>query len=145
MKRNQWAAVLLAVLLFCSGAVSGLLAERYFAASVVNAKTSEDFRQQYTSEMKTKLKLTPAQLNQLEVILDETKAQYKTVREQYRPEMLKIKAAQLGRVKSILTPEQVPAYEQLIADRERRFKEQEERDRVAEEKREAAHRAHLGR
>ncbi len=144
MKRNQWTAALFAVLLFGLGVLSGVLIEHYFSKGVVNAKTAEDYRQHYVAEMKSQLRLTPKQVGQLEVILDDTKAKYRAVRDQSRPAMLKIKEEQINRVKSILTPGQVPGYERLVADRERRYKEQEERDRAEEMKREAAHRAQAG-
>jgi hypothetical protein len=138
MRRNQWAAAVLAVLLFCCGAAVGALGERYYNARVVNA----DSKQPYVSEMRSRLKLTPAQVNELETILDETKAQYKAVRDSYRPAMLKIRQAHIARVKSILTPAQIPIYEQLVAERERRAKEQEERERQQEQKRAAARQQH---
>jgi regulator of protease activity HflC (stomatin/prohibitin superfamily) len=141
MKRNQWAAALLPILLFLSGAVVGALAHRYYAETVVSARTAEDFRQHYVSEMKSKLNLTPEQVSQLEKILDETKARYKAVRDEYHPAMLKIKNEQISRVKAILTPEQVPVYEQLVAERERRATEQEARERKQEQEREARRRA----
>ena len=144
MTRNRWTAVLFAVLLFGCGVVCGVLGQRYLSATVVNARTAEDFRHRYVSEMKFKLKLTSDQINRLEVILDETKAQYKAVRDESRPAMLKIKEEQIRRVESILTPEQVPAYQKLVAERERKYREQEERDRQADLKQEAAHRAHAG-
>ncbi len=138
MKRNQWAAILVAVLLFVCGAAVGALGDRYYTATVVNAK-SEGSKQHYVSEMESRLKLSPAQVSQLETILDDTKAKYKAVRDSYHPAMLKIKAEHISRVKSILTPEQVPVYEQLVAERERRARDQEERDRLEEQKRAAAH------
>lgn len=144
MKRNQGAAFLFAVLLFGSGVFAGVLGQRYFGASVVSARTAEDFRQHYMAEMKSRLKLSAGQVSRLDLILDETKAKYKTVRDQCRPEMVKIKDEQIDRVKSILTPAQVPAYEQLVAERERRFKEQEERERRSDLAREAADRARVG-
>ncbi len=134
MKRNQWSAVFLAVLLFCCGVAVGALAHRYYSATVVNAK-GEDLRQHYVSEMQSRLGLTSAQVGQLETILDDTKAKTRAVRDQYRPEMLKIKQEQISRVKSILTSRQIPAYEQLVAERERRFRQQEEHDRREEQKR----------
>lgn len=142
MKRNQWTAALFAVLLFAAGIVVGALGHRYYAATVVNAKTAETFRQHYVSEMRSKLKLTPAQVSQLETILDDTKAHFKAVRDSYRPEMLKIRQEQISRVKSILTPQQAPIYDQMVADHERRAREQEQRDRQEEQHREAAHKAH---
>ena len=138
MKRNQWTAALLAVLLFGCGILVGALGHRYYAATTVSAKTAEDFRHHYVSEMQSRLKLTPNQVSQLEAILDDTKTKYKAIREAYHPAMLKIKNEQIARVKSILTPEQVPAYEQLVAEREQRFRQQEERDREEEQKRATA-------
>jgi cell division protein FtsB len=144
MKRNQWLALALGVLLFVCGLMAGVLGDRYLSMLKVNAKTAEDFRHQYTHEMRTRLKLTPAQVRELDVILDETKAKYKAVRDRYRPEMVKIKDEQIERVKSILTPEQKPEYDRLVAEREQRFHEQEERDRKADEKSAAEHRAAAG-
>ena len=115
MKRNQWTAALLAVLLFGCGILVGALGERFYAASSVSAKTAEDFRHHYISEMESRLKLTPAQVSQLETILDDTKAKYKVIRDASHPAMLKIKNEQIARVKSILTPQQIPAYEQLVS------------------------------
>jgi hypothetical protein len=129
MKRNQWAAVFVAVLLFVCGLLVGVLAQRYYAATSVSAKSSENSRQHYLSEMKAKLHLTDAQVGQLETIMDETKARYKAVRDSYRPAMVKIKEEHVQRVKSILTAQQVPVYQQLVAERERRAKEQEDQDR----------------
>lgn len=141
MKRNQWAAAFLSLLLFLSGVAVGVLAHRYYAATVVSAKTAADFRERYVSEMQSRLKLTPAQVDQLETILDETKAQYKAVRDQYHPAMLKIRNEQISRVKAILTPQQAPVYEQLVAERERRASEQEARDRKQEQEQEARRKA----
>ncbi len=142
MKRNQLLAALFAVLLFCAGAAVGALGHRYYTATVVNAKTADDFRHHYISEMRATLKLTPAQVGRLETILDETKAKYKTVRDSYHPQMVKIKQEHTAQVKSILTPEQIPIYEQMVADHERHAREQEERDRQDEARREAAHKTH---
>jgi hypothetical protein len=136
MKRNQWRAALFTILLFIAGAVVGVLGHTYYAATVV--KGAEGFRHRYISEMQSKLKLTAAQISQLETILDETKAQYKAVRDSYHPAMLKIKNEQIDRVKSILTSQQLPIYEQMVADHERRAREQDERDRQEEQRRDAA-------
>ncbi|MDQ2843935.1 MAG: hypothetical protein M3Y72_23435 [Acidobacteriota bacterium] len=141
MRRNQWAALFFALLLFGSGFAAGILTQRYVSGSVVSAKTAEDFRHHYIAEMKSKLGLSAQQVSDLEKILDDTKAKYKAVRDQSRPAMLKIKEEQIDRVKSILTASQVPIYESLVAERERRYKEEEERDRQAQAKRTAEHQA----
>jgi hypothetical protein len=139
MTRNsQGIAWLLAVLLFSSGALVGALTHRYVVSnSVVNA--SDVMRKRYVDEMQTRLSLTPAQVNQLQAILDDTKAKYKAVRDAYRPAMLEVKGQQIQRVKSILTTRQVPIYEQLLADREKRSQEEEERDKKREQQQAASH------
>lgn len=134
MKRHQWTAALVAVLLFCCGAAVGALAHRYYASTTVSAKTAEDFRHHYVSEMRSKLSLTPTQVTQLETILDETKRKFKAVRDSYHPAMLKIKEEQISRVKSILTPQQIPMYERLVAEREQRMRAEEDREHRQEQK-----------
>src|SRR3982751_558057 len=101
MRRHQWSPAFVALLIFCLGVTVGVLGQRYYNQTVVSAKNpSEDFRQRYISEMRTKLKLTSTQVDQLETILDETKAKYKKVREQYHPAMLEVRREQIDRVKS---------------------------------------------
>lgn len=128
MQRNQLTAAGFAGLLFVGGTAVGALGHRYYAASAVSA-SSDVARHRYVQEMKDRLKLTPAQLTQLETIMHETKAKTRAVRDTYHPQMLKIKQEHVERVKSILTPEQIPAYEKLVAEREQRSREQEEHDR----------------
>lgn len=140
MKRSQSTALIFAFLLFACGVAIGALGHRYYASSIVMAKSAEDYRHRYVSEMQNKLKLTPKQVVQLQVILDETKAKARSVREQYRPAALSVKEEQVRRVKSILNAEQVPSYERLVAERERHFREAEERDRQQDEKESARHR-----
>ena len=135
MKRNQWAALLLASLLFVGGAAIGALADHYYTRTVNPKPFAEDFRRHYISETRQRVKLTPAQVSQLEQILDDTKEKVRAVREASHPAMLKIREEQIARVKAILTPEQVPAYEQLVAERERHAREQEDHDRHEERQR----------
>lgn len=136
IKRNQWTAILLAISLFGCGVVAGSLGHRYYSETVMAAKPSAaDFRQQYMAEMKSKLRLSDAQVDQLQTILDETKEKAKAVRDRVHPEMVRIKEEQISRVKSILSPQQVTAYERLVADRERRGRAMEDRDRQDDRRR----------
>lgn len=135
IRRNQWTAALLAFSLFACGVAAGALGHRYYSESVVAAKSpAADARQQYLSEMNSKLHLSATQLDQLQTILDETKAKTRAVRERVHPEMVRIKQEQISRVKSILTPQQVGPYEQLVSDRERRARAAEDRDRMNDRK-----------
>lgn len=137
-RSNRGIAWLLGVLLFLTGVGVGALAHRYFVASSVVA-ASDVMRKRYVDEMQNRLSLTPSQVNQLQSILDDTKAKYKAVRDAYRPAMIEVKEQQVRRVRSILTTRQVPIYEQLLADREKQSQEQEEREKKREQQESAAH------
>jgi len=128
MQRNQLAAAGFAAILFAGGAAVGALGHRYYAATSVIA-SSDVARHRYIQEMQDRLKLTPTQVTQLETIMHETKAKTRAVRDAYHPQMLKIKQEHIERIKAILTPQQIPAYEKLVAEREQRSREQEEHDR----------------
>ncbi len=146
MKRNQWAAALFALVLFCCGIAVGVLADRYYTSNVVMAKaqpSAADFRRHYVAEMRSRLNLTPEQVEQLQKILDETKAKFQAVRDKDRPEMERIHNEQISRVKSILTARQIPIYEELVREHEREHeqhvREQQQREREEEQKEHAMH------
>jgi Spy/CpxP family protein refolding chaperone len=136
MRRNQWAAALFALIIFCCGIAVGVLADRYYDTEVVVAKTTpaENFRKHYVSQMRSRLDLTPAQVAQLETILDDTKAKYKDLRDKYRPQVAEIKNGQIERVKSILNPHQVPIYEQMVKEHEQHAQEEQQREHLEEHK-----------
>jgi len=141
MNTNQVKAALFAVLLFAFGAMVGGLGHRYYAATVVSAKapTAEDWRSKYVNEMQSKLKLNQHQVDELQVILDETKAKFRAARESHHPEMVRIKDDQLTKVKAMLSPEQAKQYEAMVAEREQHAKEQDEHDRQEEARQREMH------
>ncbi len=141
MRREKWTGVALATLLFFGGAAVGVLANRYYTMTTVIAKTSETYRHRYVDEMESKLKLTTTQVKQLEAIMDDTKAKYKAVRDSYRPAILQVKQDHVELVKSILTAQQIPGYEKLLSERERRAREQDEKERRDEQRRAAERKA----
>lgn len=139
MNTNRTKAAFLSLLLFGLGAVVGALGHRYYAATTVAANTAQDFRQKYVSEMKKSLKLNDHQVAELQVILDDTKAKFKAMRETQHSEMVQIKDDQLAKVKSILSQQQAGQYEAMVAEREQRAKEQEERDRQEDQRQRDLH------
>jgi Spy/CpxP family protein refolding chaperone len=130
MQRNQLAAGGFAALLFLGGVATGALGHRFFAPVPVIA-APDAARRRYVREMQDRLKLTPAQVTQLETIMHETKVKTKTVRDSIHPQILEIKHEHIARIRAILTPEQIPAYEKLVAEREQRSREMDEHDRNA--------------
>lgn len=123
--------------LFVSGMAVGALSHRYYVQDVVAAKaptrrTPEQYRRAYLAEMKTRLNLSEEQAAQLEVVLDDTGAKFRALREQQRPMMDAIQAEQTARVNSLLTAEQQVEFEKMRLEREQRRKAEDAR-RHAEE------------
>jgi hypothetical protein len=125
MARPQLNAIISAVLLFACGVAVGVSAQRYFQ-NEVRAANSDDWRAKYLEEMRTRVHVDSHQLEQLDLILDETGRQYRDMHERNKPELLEIKQGQIARVKSILSADQIQLYEKLLAEREQRQKEQDD-------------------
>ncbi len=141
MNTNKLKAALLALLLFGIGTAFGALAHRYWVTASVVAKSSgsDDYRSKYVSDMQSRLKLSPHQVDQLQVILDETKDKVKAVHDVYHPQIVQIKNAQIEKVKAILSSEQAKTYQVMVAEHEQHAKEQEARDRQEEIRQREAH------
>jgi hypothetical protein len=112
-------------LVFVSGIVLGGLGHRYFSLREVEASrprrpSMEEMRKMYLQEMKDRLNLSSKQLDDLRVVLDQTDAKYKEVREKYRPEMQAIQDEQVTRINSLLSAEQQQEYAKLRKEREER-------------------------
>jgi Spy/CpxP family protein refolding chaperone len=127
MQLSRLTAVFYLTLVFGAGIAVGALGHRYYAASPVNATAArpnpEQYRQRYMDEMKTRLGLSPEQAAKLEAILDETRARFKEHSERMRPEVMRIRAEQVEKVRAILNDAQREEYEKMRAERDSRERE----------------------
>ena len=103
----------------------GAFATRLVLAKAVSAKppvrpTPEEWRREYTSEMQTRLSLTPDQMTKLNVVLDETGSKVHTEHERHNQEMKTIHDEQVAKTRGLLNDTQLPQYEQLRKEREER-------------------------
>ena len=119
------------LLVFGSGAVVGALGYRTYnppAARTSNTPAQPgEWRKQYMEESKARLDLTEDQVSKLKAIMDETDARFRQAREKENQEIRQIRDEHIARVRMILTPEQLPKYVQLHAEREARSKDQGKR------------------
>jgi len=130
MKRSNLSLLLSLILVFGSGVVAGALGHRYYSLNTARAsnprpRTPEEFRQAYLNEMKTRLKLSEAQTQKLDEILDETRNKFRDLREKQRPEMKAIQDDQRAQINAMLTPAQQTEYDRMVKEREERKKAQE--------------------
>jgi hypothetical protein len=123
MKRSSLSVVLSLLLVFGSGIAVGILGYRYYESTTVKAnsdrpRTPDDYRKAYLEEMGKRLTLTQVQKEQLNQILDDTRAKYRQVRESHKPEMKAIQDEEVEKVNAMLTPPQRAEYAKMRAERE---------------------------
>lgn len=126
MNRTQSSLALALLLVFTSGiAVGGFGYHLYTAKSVeaISARSPEQLRKDYVSEMKQKLKMTDSQISQMNVVLDQTRLQFKEVRDRMKPDMNRIKSEQIEKINSFLSPDQLKDYEKLRVERDLKAKQ----------------------
>lgn len=133
MSKSKLSAFLTLLLVFASGAVLGAVAHRlYVVDAVVSPATKrpspEEFRKRQVNEMRDRVKLDDAQVASLNQILDQTKAAFDQTHKQYNAANRAIWDEQRNRVRAILRPEQVPLFDQVMAEHDAARK-QHERDR----------------
>ena len=114
-------------LVFVSGGVLGVFGDRLYTVTTVtkakNAKPSpEEFRRGYLGFMQKRLNLTEPQVNQLGLILDETRARMNEVHDRTIPEQQEIQKSQSEKIRALLSPAQQSEYDVVVKERRERMK-----------------------
>jgi Spy/CpxP family protein refolding chaperone len=130
MTRKNLPIAFYLLLVFVSGSVVGALGYRTYNPPTARGSASpspSEWRQNYIDESRSRLSLTDDQVAKLTAILDQTDARFREVHENANQLIRQIKEEHMARVRMILTPEQLPKYDQLHAEREARDKEHNKR------------------
>ena len=124
MKLTRWTVALYMALVFACGGVVGAFAHRLYTVSGVSANAAqrnpEEFRKRYMADMKARLQLTDDQAAKLSVVMDDTRARFRDVREKFEPEMQKIREDQRQKIGDLLSPSQQAEWQKLMQERQRR-------------------------
>jgi predicted thioredoxin/glutaredoxin len=141
MKLSRATIALYVGLVFASGGVLGFFANRLYSATTgtgwsfitktasakTNPPTPEEFRKWLTGEYQKRLQLTDTQVQQMEVILDESQAQVKSIHAQMDPQLDAVRANQVTRMNLMLTPSQQTEYEKMRKERQERQKQERQK------------------
>lgn len=127
MRLSRAAIALYLGVVFASGGALGFFANRlytnYSSPPRQASKNPQEFRKGLVEFYKTRLQLTDDQFQKLQLILDDTNAQYqaefKKEREAIRPDLNRIHQEQVDRINQMLTPSQQEQYKKILQDRER--------------------------
>lgn len=121
MKLSRATIALYVGLVFACGGVLGFFANRLYSASTADAQknppTPEQVRKYVINLYTTRLHLTTDQVQQMNLILDESGALIKAVHARMDPEIEAVRQNQITRMNLMLTPEQQPEYEKLRQER----------------------------
>jgi hypothetical protein len=132
MKKSSITVTASMLAVFASGAVVGALGHNLYTVRTVAARenaqhkdTPEEWRRKYMAELTNRLKLDHTQVVQVNTILDETRDQYRAVKDRVKPEMEAIHKHQVARVSELLSPQQKTDYDNFREERDRARKEAE--------------------
>src|ERR1700689_4223494 len=116
MKLSRATIVLYVGLVFVSGTVLWVFANRLYSASTVSASkaaaatknppTPEEFRKWLTGYYQKRLELNADQVQKMNLMLDESQAQVKAIHAQMDPQLDAVRANQVTRMSLMLTPTQ---------------------------------------
>lgn len=124
MKLTRSAIILYVGLIFASGAVLGVFGNRLYNASTASAKeiktppSPDEFRKRVVAEYQRRLQLTDAQVQKVNLILDETQAQFNEIHSKTVPELQAVHQGQIDRINKMLTPAQQTEYETMRKERQ---------------------------
>src|SRR6516162_5979849 len=126
MPKSKWSAGLYLSLVFLSGALVGSLSYRLYSVNSVSAITGgapkvspAEFRKVYIESIRGKVHLDDKQVDQVNQILDETRAQFDQARAKSHAEMQAIYNQQVDKITGILRDDQQPAFAEFRAEREK--------------------------
>jgi hypothetical protein len=125
MKRWNLPIAVYLFLVFVSGAVVGALGYRVYsppAARSAPRVSPEEWRRQYLNELQTRVNLTADQMQKVNAILDDTDARFNQAHDQHHQAVEQIREDHRAKLRAIMTPEQLPKYEQFRAEKEARMK-----------------------
>jgi len=127
-KKRGEAAVLVLVV-FLLGALLGgvgnhVWGERVWGKQIINTQPT---RNEIVGELTRDLQLTPDQQKQLGSIVDDTRAQWRTLYTTIEPQHEQIRQQSRDRIRAILTPDQKPKFEEFMhrIDEQRKKDEQQ--------------------
>jgi uncharacterized membrane protein len=128
MKRWTIPIALYMFVVFLSGSVLGALGYRLYSPPSTQSGTSgrklspEEWRRKNMEEMRQKLNLTPDQVEKLNAVYDETHNRFEAAHDIHSQVVKQIREEHVAKIRSLLTADQLPKFEQLRAEREQRDK-----------------------
>lgn len=128
MKRPTLSLFVYLLLVFASGAVVGVLGQRFYSVRTAAPqrpprKSAEEYRRHLMDEMRTRLKLRPEQEQGVNAVLDVTREQWRQLDEQGKALREKLQQDHAKRMHAILDADQSVEYDKMRKERDERRKQ----------------------
>ncbi|HZU25387.1 MAG TPA: hypothetical protein VFA04_07685 [Bryobacteraceae bacterium] len=123
--RSTPSIALYLLLVFASGILVGVFGYRLYTvnavrATSVGADSQQARRDRFVSELKQRLGLSPEQVRNLNVILDQGRARFKEIHSRIDPEMAALRREQDSRIRGLLNSRQSTEFDRWKAEREKK-------------------------
>jgi len=125
---KRWKTILSVLMVFVLGAVAGALVTHGIYQQRIErilADEPKSMREFIVQRLSHELHLDAAQVEQLRIIVKDTRAEMRNVRRQFRPQIEEILARSQDKVRAILRPEQLEKYEMIVAKHKKRREHEE--------------------
>ncbi|HVW86356.1 MAG TPA: hypothetical protein VHB50_16830 [Bryobacteraceae bacterium] len=123
MPRTRLTAALYLVIVFASGILVGVVSNRLYMTSTVNATrlplTMDQYRKQFFAEMRQKVGVNDAQIAQINQVLDNAKRKFDDLHQQEKPIRDEIDQERIDGIRDALNDRQKIAYDNWRAERAR--------------------------
>jgi hypothetical protein len=131
MPKSRLSAFVYLFLVFAGGVAVGALGYRAGPGGVrkSGAPDPEEVRKRQVAEMKDRVKLDADQLVLYNQILDKTREDFHNLHDRMNAEGRAIHQRQVGEIRAMLRPDQLPVYEQLQAEHEAARKRRQQQER----------------
>jgi Spy/CpxP family protein refolding chaperone len=107
-------AALLVCVVFLLGVLLGGVADHLWGGRVFGNPAPPRTRDQLIGQLTNQLSLTPDQQKQLTTIVDDTRSKWRTLYAPLEPQHEAIRQQSRERIRAILTPEQLPKFEEFM-------------------------------
>lgn len=125
---KKWKIIASIIIVFLLGVLAGaLVTHKSYQHRVegIMKGESKTMREVIVRRLNRELHLDANQSEQLHSIVEETHAEIKKVRRQFRPQIEEVLARSQEKIRAILQPDQLEKYEQIIAERKKRREDRE--------------------
>lgn len=120
---------LVLVAVFALGSVTGAALSGLIRSRASGGRSDRERANERFAKMRTELNLMDDQTKQIRAILDETRNEYRKLREELKPRFEEPRLKARTKIRALLTPEQQQKFDAMVAQQDSRREEEQKSKR----------------